>query len=362
MMRDEVNGVSYFENLRFRSPAEVEADFARAASLDAPAPPGGPPRPVEEPSVLDFVWRDFDWRSVGNTAFNAAADIGDSAFAFAQGFGRGVVDMATGAVLGAVELADLNAKLSYGMPGERLEALQALWGMGGAIVDHTLESGRYLVHGVTNPGDVLDAMAQLGIKGSAEQLGRATASAEGTVTSLYGMAGPVRSLGRRIVSGTDDAAEAAGRTSAGAAGETIGSKSGETVHTRSGKSTHRQLADERRAAGEFDLVNEPIRDAQGRPIDVPTRVDLKTGAPVAAKGTQTAWPDAVKFERDLILDDKPLARAISRDRQQIIRFISAYQQRTGRMPRYIAITLYDSSGVPIRTDLYRPEIFLPEGK
>jgi hypothetical protein len=96
--------------------------------------------------------------------------------------------------------------------------------MGVAVVDHTLESGRYIVHGVTNPGDVLDAMAQLGIQGSAEQVGRATASAEGTVSSLYGMAGPVRSLGRRIVSGTDEAAEAAGRTSAAAAGETMESE------------------------------------------------------------------------------------------------------------------------------------------
>jgi hypothetical protein len=223
-MKDEANGVSYFENLRFRTPGEVEADWARAARLDAPASPVGPPPPVEEQSLLDFVWRDFDWRSVGQTAFHAAADIGDSVGAFAQGFGGGLADMATGAVLGAAELAALNAKLTYGTPRERLEALQTLWGMGTAVVDHTLESGRYLVHGVTNPGDVLDAMAQLGIQGSAEQIGRATASAEGTVTALYSMAGPIRSLGRRIVSEADEAAEAAGRTSAAATGETIGGK------------------------------------------------------------------------------------------------------------------------------------------
>jgi hypothetical protein len=70
----------------------------------------------------------------------------------------------------------------------------------------------------------------------------------------------------------------------------------------------------------------------------------------------------VNFERDLILDDKPLTRPILRDRQEIIRFITACQQRTGRMPRHIAITRYDRTGVPIRTDLYKPEVFLPEGR
>jgi hypothetical protein len=161
---------------------------------------------------------------------------------------------------------------------------------------------------------------------------------------------------------TTGEAEAVARTQGAEAGTTIDPKSGETVHTRSGRSTHKQLADERRAAGDFDLVNEPIRDAQGKPIEVPTRVDLETGTPVARKGTQTTRPDAVNFERDLILDDKPLTRPISRDRQEIIRFITAYQERTGRMPRYIAITRYDRSGVPIRTDLYKPETFLPKRK
>jgi hypothetical protein len=70
----------------------------------------------------------------------------------------------------------------------------------------------------------------------------------------------------------------------------------------------------------------------------------------------------VDFRRDLVLDDKPLTRRISRDRQEIIRFITAYQQRTGRMPRYIAIMRYDRNGVPVRTDLYKPETFLPKSK
>jgi hypothetical protein len=166
--------------------------------------------------------------------------------------------------------------------------------------------------------------------------------------------------------GADEAAAAAetaarGTSPASVAGR-IEPKGGETVHTRSGKLVHRQLADERRAAGDFDLVNQTIVDAGGKPIQVPARVDLETGAPVTRTGTQTARPDAVSFERDLILDDKPLERPITRDRQEIIRFITAYQQRTGRMPRYIAITRYDRNGVLVRTDLYRPEMFLPKSR
>jgi len=109
--------------------------------------------------------------------------------------------------------------------------------MGRAIVDHTVESGRLLAYGATHPGDVLDAMAQLGIQGTAQQLGRATVSAEGTVSSLYGMVGGIRSLGQRIASETDEAAEAAGRTSSAAAGETIGPKT--TARLQPGSPEHR---------------------------------------------------------------------------------------------------------------------------
>ena len=73
--------------------------------------------------------------------------------------------------------------------------------------------------------DVLDAMAQLGIQGSSQQLGRATVSAEATVSSLYGMAGTIRSVGRGIASEADEGAEAAGRASSAATGEIIGAKS-----------------------------------------------------------------------------------------------------------------------------------------
>ena len=95
---------------------------------------------------------------------------------------------------------------------------------------------------------------------------------------------------------------------------------------------------------------------------VSKRVDLRTGAPVPSSKTQVARPDAVKFDKALILDDKPLGRnVLVKDRQEIIRFIRAFQAREGRLPKTIAIQLYDpATGLPVRTDLYTPDQFLPK--
>jgi hypothetical protein len=68
----------------------------------------------------------------------------------------------------------------------------------------------------------------------------------------------------------------------------------------------------------------------------------------------------VNFERRLILDDKPLGRPIAKDRQEIIRFIKAYQQRDGHLPNVIGITRYDpTTGQQVLTELYSPADFLP---
>ena len=74
------------------------------------------------------------------------------------------------------------------------------------------------------------------------------------------------------------------------------------------------------------MVNEPINNLDGSIILVPRRVRLPTGEPVHGKGYQTAKPDAVI--RDIIIDDKLVSRPISKDRQELIRFINAYQQKT----------------------------------
>ncbi len=138
---------------------------------------------------------------------------------------------------------------------------------------------------------------------------------------------------------------------------------GETSATASGKAVHRRLAEERRASGSFDVVNGPIRDKMGNPIRVEKRVNLKTGEPQANSGLQTANPDAARFQPSLILDDKPLGRPIAKDRQEIIRFLRAFEQREGSLPETIAIQRYDPrTGVPVHTELYKPSDFLPRKK
>jgi RHS repeat-associated protein len=139
--------------------------------------------------------------------------------------------------------------------------------------------------------------------------------------------------------------------------------SGETAATISGKAIHRTLAAERRASGEFDLVASPILNSAGEEILVTKRVDLKTGAPLPKTGLQPAIPDAVRYESQLILDDKPVGRLISKDRQEIIRFIRAYQESTGNLPALIAIQRYDpATGLPVVTELYDPAYFMPKKK
>jgi hypothetical protein len=139
-------------------------------------------------------------------------------------------------------------------------------------------------------------------------------------------------------------------------------KSGETDSTAVGKSVHGNEAERRRASGQFSQVNVSIKDKDGNIIQVPHRVDLKTGAPVDHR-LQDARPDAISYPRGLILDDKPLGRPLAKDRQEIIRFIEAYRKREGRLPDTIAIQRYDpQTGRAIRTDLHKPEEFLPKKK
>ncbi len=74
-----------------------------------------------------------------------------------------------------------------------------------------------------------------------------------------------------------------------------------------------------------------------------------------------AVPDAVDFDRRLIIDDKPLGRPIAKDRQEIIRFINAYKKRESVFPKSIGIQRYDpQTGIPARTDLHSPYDFLPK--
>ncbi len=135
---------------------------------------------------------------------------------------------------------------------------------------------------------------------------------------------------------------------------------GETEATALGKSYHSQRAAERRASGEFDMVNQPFVGADGRPILVTKRVDLRTGEPIPESGFQVARPDSVVFRRDLgaVIDDKPIGRPLAKDQQEILRFIRAYETQFGAPPKTIAIERYDPITMrPVVTELYRPGDF-----
>jgi hypothetical protein len=136
-------------------------------------------------------------------------------------------------------------------------------------------------------------------------------------------------------------------------------KSGETEATAAGKKVHKQRADQRRSSGQWDDVDTEIKDSSGNSIEVPARVD-KTGRPVVRKGTKTARPDAVSYKRGQILDDKPLGRPISKDRQQIIGYIKAYEKKTGTLPKEILIERYDpATGKSVMTEILNPKQFVP---
>ncbi|MFZ6820582.1 RHS repeat domain-containing protein [Undibacterium sp. Ji22W] len=144
--------------------------------------------------------------------------------------------------------------------------------------------------------------------------------------------------------------------------EKVVAKAGETESTAIGKEAHRIEAERRRASGQFSTVNEAVTDKGGATIQVPHRVNLKTGDAVDAR-LQNAIPDAVNYERRLIVDDKPIGRPISKDRQELIRNIEAFRKREGHLPDTIAIQRYDpKTGDPVVTELYKPEDFLPKPK
>lgn len=136
--------------------------------------------------------------------------------------------------------------------------------------------------------------------------------------------------------------------------------SGETPSTKLGKEIHAERAAQRRASGQYDLVNEAIPDKAGNPIFVPKEIDIKTGKPKPDTPLQKAVPDAVNFNQALIIDDKPLGRPIMKDRQEIIRFINAYKQREGVLPQTIEIHRYDENGQMAKIESYKPEDFLPK--
>ena len=103
----------------------------------------------------------------------------------------------------------------------------------------------------------------------------------------------------------------------------------------------------REKSGEFDYVNQKLKDADGNVILVPRRVSRKTG--YADKKMQGVIPDAIKGPEKggIIYDDKPAGRPISKDFQEIGRNIEAYTKLYGELPNEVIIVRYDKETLKI---------------
>jgi hypothetical protein len=130
---------------------------------------------------------------------------------------------------------------------------------------------------------------------------------------------------------------------------------GATKATKAGTKFHTDQAKIDRKSGEWDEVASAITDESGKPIEVPYETDLKTGQPKAGVETQVAKPDAVSYSRSEIMDYKPTGRPIAKDRQEFIRFIKAFEKRTGKLPDRIVVKRYD----PVTEKLVGEEIYTP---
>ena len=164
---------------------------------------------------------------------------------------------------------------------------------------------------------------------------------------------PVLSYSGEAIAGVSDVASLA---IAGGAMYSMSNSnnSGETNSTKLGKEIHKKKADKRRESGNYDTVNEKMKDSNGDIIEVPKRRN-KNGIP--SKKTQAAAPDAVQGPpKGKIIDDKPLNRPISKDKQEIRRFIEAYEIKYGEKPKEI---VYDpQTGETVIKESYNVEDFM----
>ena len=87
----------------------------------------------------------------------------------------------------------------------------------------------------------------------------------------------------------------------------------------------------------------------GAVIKLPEQYDMATGKPKPGTKIVASKPDAVNFKTGTILDDKP-AGDIGQHREQLFRYIRAYKEATGQMPKEIII------------EFYTPQTFEPAGR
>ena len=127
----------------------------------------------------------------------------------------------------------------------------------------------------------------------------------------------------------------------------VKTKNGETEDTVIGKDAHAELKEWREKSGEFDYVNQKLKDADGNVILVPHNISRKTGH--AGEKMQGVIPDAIKGPEKggIIYDDKPAGRPISKDFQEIGRNIEAYEKLYGEPPNEVIVVRYDKETLKI---------------
>jgi Domain of unknown function (DUF4157) len=121
-----------------------------------------------------------------------------------------------------------------------------------------------------------------------------------------------------------------------------------------GTEHHELMARQRRASGNWTLVDEPIKDKGGNPIRVPKQFDAQ-GNPKPGTDYKSAQPDAVSVTRGEILDDKPMGSPL-KYRDQMIGYIRAFEQAYGVLPKKIIIQWYN----PETFALTAPSTFTPD--
>lgn len=136
--------------------------------------------------------------------------------------------------------------------------------------------------------------------------------------------------------------------------------SGSTIANQLGTRVHSKLKAADIASGRWDQVDTVLTDAAGDVIMLPKRYDLTTGEPMPDSPLMKSRPDGLSLTRDEIMDHKPIGRPVLKDQHQIIRYVKAYELKTGRLPQKILIEAYDPlTGAVVDTQEYSIQHFMP---
>ncbi len=110
----------------------------------------------------------------GHAAIDYITDGAKSVYGFGKGVAKSGYEFGAGIVKLGVKAAEVDYKLKFGSFDQKREALGDLGSIVTGAGSHLVESGQLLYHGVTNPGDVVAAAAQLGPEGIGEAIGGAS--------------------------------------------------------------------------------------------------------------------------------------------------------------------------------------------